>query len=57
MIPIICIIIVALFSHKIAVIGTLGFSVCIGVYYAFVGKQTKDEMLVGGRNMKPLPIA
>ena len=35
---------------------TLLVSIGIGVYYAFV-KQTTEDLLVGGRNMGPLPIA
>lgn len=40
----------------LAVAGTLIFSLYIGFYYASRNK-TKEEMLMGGRNMRTLPIA
>ncbi|XP_037080771.1 sodium-coupled monocarboxylate transporter 1-like, partial [Pollicipes pollicipes] len=35
----------------------LVFSLLIGVYHAFRGKQTNAEMLLGGRNMAIVPVA
>ncbi|XP_021962512.2 sodium-coupled monocarboxylate transporter 1 [Folsomia candida] len=42
----------------LAVAGTLTLSLGVGLYYACAGKkQTNEDMLVGGRNMSPVPIA
>ncbi|XP_035714440.1 sodium-coupled monocarboxylate transporter 1 [Folsomia candida] len=41
----------------VAVVGTLCLSLGIGLYYACAGKQTNEDMLVGGRSMNPIAIA
>ena len=37
--------------------GTLLLSLLIGVYHACRGKQTNEDLLLGGRNMSILPVA
>lgn len=47
-----------MFGYGVAVAGTLTLSLGVGLYYACAGKkQTNEDMLVGGRNMSPVPIA
>ncbi|CAG7718016.1 unnamed protein product [Allacma fusca] len=41
----------------IVVVGTLLFSLLIGVYHAVVKKQTNEDLLLGGRNTSVLPVA
>ncbi|CAL8102774.1 unnamed protein product [Orchesella dallaii] len=44
-------------TDYVLLIGTLLISLFIGLYYGFKGKQTNEELLVGGRNMSILPVA
>ena len=37
--------------------GTLLMSLMIGVFYAFRGKHTNEEMLLGNRQLRVLPVA
>ena len=39
------------------VAATLLFSLIIGIYYACASKQTNEDLLVGGRNMRVWPVA
>ncbi|CAG7718017.1 unnamed protein product [Allacma fusca] len=41
----------------IVAVGTLLFSLLIGVYHAVVKKQTNEDLLLGGRNTRVLPVA
>ena len=37
--------------------GTLLMSLMIGVFYAFRGKHTNEEMLLGNRQLRVLPVS
>jgi len=45
------------FFDYLAVTITLGFSMFIGIYFGYVSKQTKDDVLLGGKNMGAFPVA
>ncbi|ODM98275.1 Sodium-coupled monocarboxylate transporter 1 [Orchesella cincta] len=44
-------------TDYILLTGTLLISLLIGLYYGYKGKNTNEELLVGGRNMSIIPVA